>query len=103
MSAKHLKFLSCRSNNFLQNLSDNEIDAVLVAYEPLDENGDDKGRIAISDVYGDVSFACPIERVARVSEVHCRKQTEICDVLHVQNNALKIYKHPTFCNVPYHF
>ncbi len=51
----------------LQNLSSAELDAVLAAYAPLDEDGINRGKIAIANMYGDVVYVCFIQQAARVS------------------------------------
>ena len=40
---------------------------MLQAYEPLDENGEDKAKISISYIVGDVMFVCSSQQVARVT------------------------------------
>ena len=50
-----------------QNLTQEETDAVAEAYAPLDENGDDKAKIAISNMRGDTGFVCTVQQAARVS------------------------------------
>ena len=40
---------------------------MLQAYEPLDENDEDKAKISISNIVGDVMFVCSSQQVARVT------------------------------------
>ena len=73
-------FIQCRRNFHsitaslkywvvFQNLTDDQIDDVIVAYEPTNITDSTETKIAISDMIGDIYFVCAAEVFAQVSLV----------------------------------
>ena len=73
-------FTRCRSNLHsinpsvkywvvFQNLTDDQIDDVILVYEPTNVTDPTEAKIAISDMIGDIYFVCAAEVFAQVSLV----------------------------------
>ena len=66
---KHIQALYIKIFVF-QNLTDDQIDDVIAAYEPANITDATATKIAISDMTGDIMFVCPAEMFAMVNSFH---------------------------------